>query len=112
MLIYKILRSNEWAALQAHGETHGAPVDIADGYVHFSTAAQAPETASKWFAAMENLQLLAFDSATLGAALKWEPSRGGQLFPHLYGSLKLQDMIWHAALPWDGAAHVFPEGMA
>jgi uncharacterized protein (DUF952 family) len=81
MLIYKILRSDEWAALQDAGQTQGAPIDVADGYVHFSTAAQAGETASKWFAGVEDLWLLAYDADSLGDALKWEPSRGGDLFP-------------------------------
>lgn len=109
MLIYKILRADEWAALEAEGETPGAPLDVADGYVHFSTAEQAPETAAKWFDGVEGLHLLALETGTLGRALKWEPARGGALFPHLYGPLRLEDVIWDAPLEWDGTAHVFPE---
>jgi uncharacterized protein (DUF952 family) len=110
MLIYKILRAAEWSELEARGETPGAPVDVADGFVHFSTAEQLRETAAKHFSGEEGLVLLALDSAGLGAALRWEPSRGGALFPHLYGPLRRADVAWHAALPLgpDGR-HVFPE---
>ena len=76
MLIYKIFRADEWAALQAQGETLGAPIDLADGYIHFSTAAQAAETAAKHFAGAEGLYLIACDGEALGDALKWEVSRG------------------------------------
>ena len=111
MLIYKILRSDEWATLQDAGQTQGAPIDVADGYVHFSTAAQAGETASKWFAGVEDLWLLAYDADNLGDALKWEPSRGGDLFPHLYRDLHLDEAKWAVPLPWDGAQHRFPADM-
>lgn len=111
MLIYKILRADEWAALEAQGETSGAPVDVADGYIHFSTAAQATETAAKHFAGAEGLMLLAYDSEALGPALKWEPSRGGALFPHLYAPLPLAGLLWAKPLPLGPAGHVFPEAM-
>lgn len=111
MLIYKILRADEWAALQAKGETAGAPIDVIDGYVHFSTAAQAAETAAKHFAGVEGLVLLALDPDALGAALKWEPSRGGALFPHLYGPLRLADVIWQRDLPLGPDGHLFPSEM-
>ncbi|MEO0390046.1 MAG: DUF952 domain-containing protein [Pseudomonadota bacterium] len=110
MLIYKILRSAEWDALQAQGETAGAPIDVADGYVHFSTAAQAQETAAKHFAGAAGLWLLALEADGL-AQLRWEPSRGGQLFPHLYGPLRLDDVLWAKPLPLDGAVHAFPKEM-
>ncbi|SLN63608.1 hypothetical protein PSA7680_03362 [Pseudoruegeria aquimaris] len=112
MLIYKIFRTPEWEAFKAAGETLGAPVDLADGYVHFSTAAQAAETAAKHFAGEEGLWLLALESEALGAALKWEPSRGGALFPHLYRALRMEDVLWHAPLPLVDGVHRFPEGMA
>ncbi|MCB1313532.1 MAG: DUF952 domain-containing protein [Sedimentitalea sp.] len=112
MLIYKILRAEDWAALRAAGETLGAPVDLADGYVHFSTAAQAPETAAKHFAGAEGLMLLALEAEALGAALRWEPSRGGALFPHLYGPLRLADVLWARPLPLDAGGHRFPEDLA
>lgn len=111
MLIYKIFRADEWAQLQATGETLGAPVDLADGFVHFSTAAQAAETAAKHFAGEDGLELLALEADDLGDALKWEPSRGGALFPHLYRALKLSDIAWHLPLPLVDGAHQFPEGM-
>lgn len=111
MLIYKIFRAEEWAALEAKGETPGAPIDVADGYVHFSTAAQAAETAAKYFADVDGLILAALEANTLGPALKWEPSRGGALFPHLYGPLRRADVIWHAPLPFVDGAHIFPEGL-
>jgi uncharacterized protein (DUF952 family) len=112
MLIYKIFRAPEWALLQSDGETDGAPVDVADGYVHFSTAAQAAETAAKHFAGEDDLWLLALDADTLGPDLKWEPSRGGALFPHLYRRLRRSDVLWARPLPLENGAHVFPEDMA
>ena len=112
MLIYKIFRAPEWALLQSDGETDGAPVDVADGYVHFSTAAQAAETAAKHFAGEDDLWLLALDADTLGPDLKWEPSRGGALFPHLYRRLRRSDVLWARPLPLENGAHVVPEDMA
>lgn len=111
MLIYKIFRVDEWSALQAQGETLGAPIDIADGYVHFSTAAQARETAAKHFAGEDGLTLLALDADSLGEALAWETSRGGALFPHLYRALRLGDVIWHKPLPLVDGTHHFPPEM-
>jgi len=111
MLIYKILRADEWAALQDAGETPGAPIDVADGFVHFSTAIQAAETAAKHFAGAEGLVLLCLDADDLGEDLKWEVSRGGDKFPHLYAPLRLADVLWHADLPLEGGVHRFPEGM-
>jgi uncharacterized protein (DUF952 family) len=111
MLIYKILRGPEWADFDAAGETAGAPVDLADGYIHFSTAAQAAETAARHFAGAEGLWLLAMETERLGD-LRWEPSRGGQLFPHLYGTLRRDHVVWARPLPLGPDGHVFPEEMA
>ena len=111
MLIYKIFRASEWDAMQDAGQTAGAPVDLADGYVHFSTAAQARETTAKWFADEDGLVLLACDTDGMGEALKWEPSRGGALFPHLYRDLKMTDVNWVKPLPFEKGAHVFPAEM-
>ncbi|MEO0939160.1 MAG: DUF952 domain-containing protein [Pseudomonadota bacterium] len=111
MLIYKILRGPEYEALKTQGQTDGAPIDVADGYIHFSTAQQASETAAKHFAGAEGLWLLAFEADTLGAALKWEPSRGGALFPHLYAPLRLADVLWAEPLPLADGTHQFPEAM-
>ncbi|MGH1415318.1 MAG: DUF952 domain-containing protein [Pelagimonas sp.] len=111
MLIYKILRAPEWADLQAKGETAGAPIDVSDGFVHFSTAAQARETAAKHFAGEVDLTLAALDAERLGAALKWEVSRGGAEFPHLYAPLRLADIVWSEELPLGDGGHQFPETM-
>jgi uncharacterized protein (DUF952 family) len=110
MKVYKVFRAPEWAAFQATGEFAGAPVDLADGYIHFSTAEQAPETAAKHFAGREGLVLAAVDSDSVDDALRWEPSRGGALFPHLYRQLFSADVLWAEALPLgpDGR-HVFPD---
>jgi len=86
-LIYKILSRHAWDGAVAKGRFDGAAIDIQDGYIHFSTAAQAQETAAKHFAGQSDLVVAAFEADDLGAALRWEPSRGGQLFPHLYGAL-------------------------
>lgn len=111
MLIYKIFRSGEWADLQAKGETAGAPVDLADGFVHFSTAKQVAETAARHFAGEEDLYLLAVSAESLGDDLKWEASRDGQDFPHLYRNLLMDDLIWHWPIPVDEGFHQFPEDL-
>ena len=112
MLIYKILTADQWHDLQAQGETQGAPVDVADGYVHFSTAEQVRETAARHFADQDGLWLLALDTDALGRALKWEPSRGGALFPHLYGPLRHRDVLWAKSLPLRAGGHEFPDDLA
>ncbi|MEM9851140.1 MAG: DUF952 domain-containing protein, partial [Pseudomonadota bacterium] len=84
MVIYKIFHAPEWDAMQTAGQTDGAPVDLADGFVHFSTAEQVKETASRHFAGASDLVLVAANPATMGDALRWEASRGGAEFPHLY----------------------------
>ncbi|WP_421999705.1 DUF952 domain-containing protein [Roseovarius mucosus] len=111
MMIYKILRGPEWAQLRAAGESAGAPVDLADGYVHFSTAEQAAETAAKHFAGAEGLMLVAVAVDRLGEALKWEVSRGGALFPHLYREMRLSDVAWAQPLPLVDGVHRFPAGL-
>lgn len=112
MLIYKIFRAAEWEALSAEGQSAGAPIDLQDGYIHFSTAAQVPETAAKYFAGQEGLVLAALDPETLGPALRWEPSRGGALFPHLYRTLQRSEVLWAAPLPLGPKGHVFPPDLA
>lgn len=111
MLIYKIFRAAEWQALASSGETDGAPVDLADGFIHFSTAEQARDTAAKHFAGETGLILAAVEDGPLGDALKWEPSRGGALFPHLYRRLALSEVLWHRPLPLAGDQHQFPDEM-
>ena len=110
MLIYKIFRRPEWNALRDTGTTLGAPIDLADGYVHISTAAQVTETAAKHFATESDLVLVALNVDALGPALKWEPSRGGALFPHLYRALTMADVVWDKSLPLGATGHIFPEG--
>lgn len=111
MLIVKIFRADEWAALRSAGVTRGAPVDIADGFIHFSTPGQAPDTAAKHFAGEDGLFLVGVRADDLGDALKWEPSRGGALFPHLYRELRLSDVARIEPLPRVGGVHVFPEDL-
>lgn len=111
MLILKILRRPEWDQFRAAGRTDGAPVDLADGFIHFSTAAQVVETAARYFANESDLVLVAFDSDRLGPALKWEVSRGGALFPHLYRTLGLDEVVWDKSLPLGRSGHIFPEGL-
>jgi uncharacterized protein (DUF952 family) len=112
MMILKIFRDCEWAALQRDGETAGAPVDLADGYIHFSTPEQAAETAAKHFAGAEGLVLVAVEVEALGPALTWEVSRGGALFPHLYRRLRLADVAWAEPLPLVEGRHRFPARLA
>lgn len=109
MLIYKIFRADEQAAFEAAGETLGAPIDIQDGYIHISTVEQVRETVAKHFAGEDELFILAIETETLGDDLKWEVSRGGALFPHLYRKLKLSDVVWTKPLPLGPDGHVFPE---
>lgn len=90
--IYKLLRASEWAAFQASGWFAGSPDDLRDGYIHMSTAEQVPGTRAKYFADQPDAVLLAIDSGALGEALRWEPSRGGALFPHLYRPLALAEV--------------------
>jgi len=92
-LIYKILTRSEWHAAQQAGQFDGSAVDLADGYIHFSTAAQAAETARKHFSGQADLVVLTLEAEALGEHLKWEPSRGGDLFPHLYVPLELDRVI-------------------
>ena len=106
-LIYKIFRAEEYAAFAQAGETSGAPIDLADGYVHFSTAEQAAETAAKHFAGEDGLKLLVLDADGLGDDLRWEVSRGGALFPHLYRVLRASDVTSAHDLPLVGGAHDF-----
>lgn len=111
MLVYKIFRRAEWDAFVAEGRSAGAPVDLADGYIHMSTPQQVVETAAKHFNAESDLVLVAIETDRLGPALKWEPSRGGALFPHLYRELRAADVVWDKSLPLGAAGHIFPMGV-
>jgi uncharacterized protein (DUF952 family) len=109
--IFKILTAEQWAALNLLGATRGAPVDRADGFIHFSTPAQLAATAAKHFAGQGDLVLAAVERQRLGEALRWEPARGGDLFPHLYRPLELADIAWARAMPLgpDGVHRIPPE---
>lgn len=106
--IYKILTGAEWAAAQAAGRYEGSAVDRQDGFIHFSTGAQAAETARRHFAGQADLVVLAVDADELGADLRWEPSRSGDLFPHLYGPLDVARVqtVTTAPLGTDGTPQV------
>lgn len=108
--IYKICPIDLWQAAVKAGVFAGSPVDLADGFIHFSTAGQVKETAARYFAGVPDLVLVAFNDADLGGGVHYEPSRGGDLFPHLYGRLDSKAALWASPLPLgaDGA-HVFPD---
>lgn len=111
-IIYKIVSADLWQAAEKTGRFAGAGIDLTDGYIHFSTGLQARRTAELHFHGQPNLLLVAIDGESLGAALKYEPSRGGDLFPHLYGALPLHAVLWAKPLPLDAHGnHIFPEPM-
>lgn len=107
--IYKIVPRELWQDARTAGVFQGAAIDLKDGYIHFSTGSQAVETARLHFTGQADLLLVAVDATVFGDALKWEPSRGGALFPHLFADLPLDAVLWEKPLPLgvDGA-HVFP----
>jgi uncharacterized protein (DUF952 family) len=108
--IYKICEEKMWRDAERKGAFSGSAVDYADGFIHFSSARQVPDTAGRHFTGMSNLVLVAVDAEALGPALKWEPSRGGALFPHLYGPLQLTAVRWVKPLHLDPEGrHVFPK---
>ncbi|WP_066780989.1 DUF952 domain-containing protein [Sphingomonas sp. CCH5-D11] len=98
MTAYKVLTGEQMAALERDGTFAGAPVDVQDGYVHLSTAAQLTETVDKHFAGQDDLHVAAVDLEALGEKIRWEESRGGQLFPHLYGALTLDTLVAYSPL--------------
>ena len=108
-IIFKICKGSEWHEALCAGAYRGSTVDVRDGYIHFSTAAQVAETAARHFAGQSDLVLVAVDAESLGDELKWEPSRGGALFPHLYATLDPKQVRWIAPLPLGESGHVFPE---
>lgn len=112
-LIYKIAPRTLWDAAVAKGVFEGAPVDLADGFIHFSTATQARETAARHFAGQADLLLVCLDDEAFGDALKYEPSRGDDLFPHLYGTFRPDDALWVRPLPLgEDEAHDFGDMLA
>jgi len=111
--IYKICERRAWEAARREGAFAGSPADLRDGFVHFSTAAQLRDTAAKHFAGGRDLVLLAVETQALGDRLKWEVSRGGELFPHLYAPLPVAAVVWAKPLPLaEDGAHIFPEPLA
>ncbi len=109
-LIYKITPQSEWQNAVETGVFAGAAIDLKDGYIHFSTASQVPTTAALHFAGQNDLLLVAVDGNMLGDTLKFEPSRGGELFPHLYAALPLDAVVWTAPMPLDeNGNHVLPD---
>ena len=97
--IYKICESASWRTAEQVGTYRGSEADARDGFIHFSTAAQLAGTAEKYFARQSDLLIVAVDADALGAALKWERSRDGKLFPHLYAALPVAAVRWTRALP-------------
>ena len=107
MLIYKILTAGQLTTLNSTGCFDGAEIDLADGYLHTSTAAQLQETADKHFNGIEDLMLIALDTATYGSDLIWEASRGGEDFPHIYGRPLLQsELVWARPIALIDGRHV------
>ncbi len=104
MVIYKILADDEWRAARAAGSFAGTALDRQDGYLHLSAAEQVVETARRYFTGVTGLTLLAVDEARLGDAVRWEASRGGALFPHLYAALPVDAVVAAHALPADRPA--------
>ncbi len=112
-LIFKIHPADDWIIAEKAGVFQGAPIDLADGYIHFSTGGQVRETAARHFSGQHGLLLIAVDAARLGTTLRWEPSRGGDLFPHLHGHLSLRAVRWIEPLKLDAAGmHVFARDVA
>jgi uncharacterized protein (DUF952 family) len=111
--IYKIVTAEQWRIAERDGVFTGAPIDLTDGYIHFSTARQVRETAAKHFAGQGDLLLVAIPTASIEDTLKWEVSRGGALFPHLYATLDPKLATWVKPLPLgvDGK-HAFPDLVA
>jgi uncharacterized protein (DUF952 family) len=109
-LVYKIVDEALWFQAVASSVFSGAEIDQKDGFIHLSGGSQVQETARLHFSGRQNLLLVAFDPALLGESLKWEASRGGQLFPHVYGALATALAVWAKPLPWNGTSHDFPAG--
>ena len=109
-LIYKVVSHDDWEAARKTGVFKGVSIDLQDGYIHFSTAAQVRETVAKHFADRHDLLIVAVEAASLDE-IKWEPSRGGDLFPHLYDDLHFSSVVWEKDLPLEEDGHRFPSRM-
>lgn len=110
-ILYKILTAAQWRAAQAKGVFEGSAVDLKDGFIHLSTGQQMRETAARHFAGQDGLVLVGFREAEL-PHLTWEPSRGGDLFPHVYGTIDTALAVSEHPLPLDNGVHRFPEAAA
>jgi uncharacterized protein (DUF952 family) len=97
-IVYKVMSAEELSQMERHGVFRGSPVDIADGYIHLSCGVQLAETLDKHFSGVDGLVLAAVDLSRLGDTARWEPSRGGQLFPHIYGPLPMEAVVSTALL--------------
>lgn len=109
--LYKIISNDEWRQAEAAGRFEGSAIDRKDGFIHLSAAHQARETAAKHFAGQRDLLLISFRESDL-ENLTWEPSRGGDLFPHVYGAIPTALAAAICPLPLTGGVHLFPETMA
>jgi uncharacterized protein (DUF952 family) len=110
-IVYKILSRQEWDEALREGEFRGSAVDRRDGFIHFSAAHQVKETARRHFAGQSGLVLVAFDEGVLASGLRWEASRGGDLFPHVYGTIDPRAALHVDELPLEKGGHVFPESL-
>ena len=110
-ILYKILSGTEWRAAKARGQFKGSAVDLKDGFIHLSTAQQMRETAARHFAGQDALVLVGFPEDKL-PGLRWEPSRGGDLFPHVYGAIDPARACSVDPLPLENGVHRFPDGAA
>ena len=108
MLIFKICSATDWQKAVINGAYAGSEDDLRDGFIHFSTAEQLPGTVEKHFAGQVDLIVVAFDSDDFATKLRWEPSRGGQLFPHVYGEVDVSLAKWRKALPLGDNGNVLP----
>ena len=97
--VFKIVPAEAWTTALSQGFYSGSADDVRDGFIHLSTSAQISGTLKKYFIGQPNLLVVAFTSVTLAPHLKWEPSRGGDLFPHFYGLLPVKSALWHNTLP-------------
>ena len=111
-IVYKICSAEEWREAEQSGAYAGSAADLGDGFIHLSAAHQVRETARRHFRDLDGLVLVALDAARLGPSLRWEASRGGDRFPHLYTSIKTGEARSVVPLPWNGSAHEFPDGVA
>ena len=111
MVIYKVLKEDEYVAFEQNRKSYGSPSDEVDGFVHLSTKKQLLGTLKKHFYGEKNLILMAVDSAKIQDSLKWEKSRHGQLFPHLYSTLSYDDALWFAPIEFVDNQHIIPSGL-